>query len=154
QQASVTFDAMRGTQAHGKVTAIDQTSTTSNNVVQYGVTVSLTDPPEGLRIGATATVQVTVAQAADALYVPTAAVRTAGGQSTVTVMDHGKQVSRTVQTGVQGDLGTQITSGLNEGDQVVMATTGGTNGTGFPSGRFPGGFGGGGGGGVRFGGRG
>ena len=143
QQASATFDAMQGTRATGKVTGIDQTSTTSNNVVQYGVTVTLTDPPEGLRIGATATVQVTTASAQNVLYVPAAAVRTAGGQSTVTVLSGGKQVAKQVRIGVQGDQGTEIKSGLNEGDQVVIAATGGTTGgTGFPTGRFPGGGGG------------
>jgi macrolide-specific efflux system membrane fusion protein len=149
QQASVTFDAMQGTRASGKVTAIDQTSTTTNNVVQYGVTVTLTDPPKGLRIGATATVQVTTASAENVLYVPTAAVRTAGGQSSVTVLSGGKQVTKAVQTGAQGDQGTEIKSGLNEGDQVVIANTGGgTGGAGFPAGRFPGGGGGGLGGGL------
>lgn len=151
QQASVTFDAMQGTRASGKVSAIDQTSTTSNNVVQYGVTVALNDPPSGLRIGATATVQVITANAQNVLFVPTAAVRTAGGQSTVTVLSGGKQVPKPVQTGVQGDQGTEIKSGLSEGDQVVIANAaGGTGGGGFPTGRFPGGggLGGGGGGGL------
>jgi macrolide-specific efflux system membrane fusion protein len=152
QQASATFDAMQGTRASGKVTEIDQTSTTSNNVVQYGVTVSLTDPPAGLRIGATATVQIVTASAQNVLYVPTAAVRTAGGQSTVTVLSGGKQVPKRVQTGVEGTQGTEIKSGLSEGDQVVIAiTSGGTGGGGFPGGGFPGG---GLGGGVRVGGRG
>ncbi len=147
---------MQGARSEGKVTAIDQTSTTSNNVVQYGVTVSLSKPPSGLRIGATATVQVTVASADGVLYLPTAAVRTAGGQSTVTVLDHGKKVTKTVQAGVQGDAGTEIKSGLAEGDQVVIATTSTGTGTGFPTGRFPGGGGGGltGGGGAAHGGRG
>jgi macrolide-specific efflux system membrane fusion protein len=162
QQASVTFDAMQGTRASGKVTAIDQTSTTSNNVVQYGVTVTLTDPPSGLRIGATATVQVTTASADNVLLVPTAAVRTAGGRSTVTVLSGGKQVPKVVETGAQGDQGTEIKSGLNEGDQVVIPDAGtGTGGGGFPAGRFPGGGGigggagaGGGAGGARVGGRG
>ncbi|WP_329242146.1 HlyD family efflux transporter periplasmic adaptor subunit [Actinoallomurus sp. NBC_01490] len=155
QQASVTFDAMQGTRASGKVTAIDQTSTTSNNVVQYGVTVSLTDPPSGLRIGATATVQITTASAENVLYVPTAAVRTAGGRGTVTVMSGGKQVTKIVETGIQGAQGTEIKSGLNEGDQVLVAGSGTTGGGGFPTGRFPGagGFGGAGGG-ARGGGRG
>jgi macrolide-specific efflux system membrane fusion protein len=142
QQASVTFDAMQGTRASGKVTAIDQTSTTSNNVVQYGVTVTLTDPPGGLRIGATATVQVTTASAQNVLLVPTAAVRTAGGRSTVTLLSGGKQVAKVVQAGTQGAQGTEIKSGLNEGDQVVIPDAGaGTGGGGFPTGRFPGGGG-------------
>ncbi|HEY0537395.1 MAG TPA: HlyD family efflux transporter periplasmic adaptor subunit [Actinoallomurus sp.] len=142
QQASVTFDAMQGTRASGKVSAIDQTSTTSNNVVQYGVTVTLTDPPGDLRIGATATVQVTTASAENVLLVPTAAVRTAGGRSTVTVLSGGKQVAKVVQAGTQGTQGTEIKSGLNEGDQVVIPDAGaGTAGGGFPAGRFPGGGG-------------
>ncbi|GAB3986672.1 hypothetical protein GCM10029978_102800 [Actinoallomurus acanthiterrae] len=145
QQAAVTFDAVQNAQAAGKVTQIDQTATTSNNVVQYGVTVSLTHPPTGLRIGATATVRVTTARAENVLYVPTAAVRTAGGRSTVTVLQGGKQAIRLVQTGVQGDQGTQITSGLGDGDQVVITSTATTGTGGFPSGRFPGVGGGGGG---------
>lgn len=151
QQATVTFDAMPGTRASGKVTSIDQTATTSDNVVRYGVAVTLADPPHGLRIGATGTVQVTTAQAGDALIVPSAAVRTAGGRSTVTAVQNGKQVPKLVQIGIQGDQGTQITSGLNEGDQVLIPTAGITGGTGFPSGRLPG-LGGGGGGGIRIGG--
>ncbi|MEV5747705.1 HlyD family efflux transporter periplasmic adaptor subunit [Actinoallomurus sp. NPDC052308] len=156
QSATVTFDAVQSAQASGKVTAIDQTATTSNNVVQYGVTVSLTDPPAGLRIGATATVRVTTARAENVLYVPTAAVRTAGGRSTVTVLRGGKQVVQVVQAGVQGDQGTEITSGLKEGDQVLIALSSTAGSGGFPSGRFPGAGGGVGGGfgGTRGGGRG
>lgn len=141
QSAAVTFDAIPGAQASGKVTAIDQSATVTNNVVQYGVTVRLTDPPSGLRIGATGTVQVTTSRADNVLYAPTAAVRTVGGRSTVTVMQNGKPVVRAVQTGAQGDQGTEITSGVSEGDQLLIAPTGTT---GFPSGRFPGGLGGGG----------
>lgn len=135
--ATVTFDATPGSTASGKVTAIDQAATTSNNVVRYGVTIALNDPPKGLRVGATATAQVTLAHATGVLYVPTAAVRTAGGQSTVTVLRGGRRTTISVRTGVQGDQGTEITSGLNEGDQVLIPING-TGTTGFPSGRFPG----------------
>ncbi|MBC6466425.1 efflux RND transporter periplasmic adaptor subunit [Actinomadura alba] len=149
QEANVSFDALTGVTATGKVTAIDTSPTTSNNVVQYNVTIALTTKPSGLRLGQTSSVEVAVARATDVLYVPTAAVRTAGGQSTVTVLQNGKQVVKTVQVGVKGDTGTEIESGLNEGDTVVI-TTGGT-GT-APGGGAPGGPGGGapgGGGGAR-----
>jgi hypothetical protein len=65
------------------------------------------------------------AKAANALYVPAAAVRTAGGQSTVTVLQGGRRVDRTVEFGIKGDQGTEIKSGLDAGDQVVLSTTGG-----------------------------
>jgi macrolide-specific efflux system membrane fusion protein len=157
QSADISFDALSGVTGTGKVTEIDMSPTTNNNVVQYGATVSLTDVPGSLRIGQTATVRVTTQTAQNVLYVPTAAVKTAGGQSTVTVLQNGKQVIKPVQIGVKGDQGTEIKSGLNEGDEVVIVTatgTGGTNGTqGRPGGGIGGGVGGGGiGGGARGGG--
>ncbi|GAA4509703.1 hypothetical protein GCM10023191_071210 [Actinoallomurus oryzae] len=142
QSATVSFDALTGVTATGEVTQIDMSPTTSNNVVQYGATVELTDPPSSLRLGQTATVRVTTASAENVLYVPAAAVKTAGGQSTVTVQQGGKQVARQVRIGVSGDQGTEIKSGLNEGDEVVITTTS-SSGSSGSSGGFPGGGGGG-----------
>ncbi|MFC4535202.1 efflux RND transporter periplasmic adaptor subunit [Sphaerisporangium dianthi] len=141
--ATVTFDALPGVTASGKVTLIDPVAQTSNNVVQYSATVSLTDVPKTVRLGQTTTVQVIVAKADDALTVPSSAVRTAGGQNTVTVLSGGKQVTKTVEVGVKGDTLTEIKSGLAEGDQVVRTSAGGTGGLqgGFPGGGFPGGGG-------------
>ena len=64
-------------------------------------------------------------------------------------VDRCAQVVKRVQIGIQGDQGTEIKSGLNEGDTVVIATpTGGANSTQTrPGGGIGGGgFGGGGGG--------
>ena len=132
------------------VAEIDPTSTVSNNVVEYGVTLRLHGQPGSLRPGQTATVQIVTSRATNALYVPSAAVQTAGGQSTVTVLRGSSQVSVPVQLGVQGDQTTQIVRGLSQGERVVIPTTTGAGG--FPGGSFPriggfgGGFGGGGGG--------
>jgi macrolide-specific efflux system membrane fusion protein len=131
--------------------------TTTSNVVQYGVTVALTTRPSSVRIGQTATVVVSTGSKSNVLYVPSAAVKTAGGQSTVTVLQNGKSVVKTVQIGLVGDSGTEIKSGLSEGDQVVIAiATPGSTGTtvripgggpggggGIPGGGGPGGGGGG-----------
>jgi macrolide-specific efflux system membrane fusion protein len=114
--------------------------------------VALTDSPDGVRLGQTSQVQVTVGQAENVLYVPTAAVRTAGGRSTVTVVQNGAQVTKVVQTGLSGDQGTEIKSGLAEGESVVITATTGTGG-GQGGGMRPGGGPpGGAGGGARFGG--
>jgi macrolide-specific efflux system membrane fusion protein len=143
-QVGVTLDALPDTQLEGSVQVIDTVSTVVNNVVDYGVMVELSNAPDGIRPGQTANVQVTVARADSALYVPTAAVQTAGGSATVIVLTGGRQTTTTVTLGVQGDQTTQILSGLSEGDQVVIPSA--TSATGFPGGGFPG-FGGGGGGG-------
>ncbi|GLW26143.1 RND transporter [Microbispora amethystogenes] len=153
QTATVTFDALTGVTAAGKVSVIDPQPQTNNNVVQYAVTVTLTGVPSSVRLGQTATVQVTVGKADDVLTVASSAVTTAGGQSLVTVLENGRQVVRRVEAGLKGDTTTEIKSGLQEGDQVVRpqaTTTGGGGGIQFPGGGggFGRGFGGGAGGGA------
>ncbi len=123
QKATIGFDALSGVTAEGKVTQIDTEPTTTNNVVSFGVTITLTTRPAKVRIGQTSTVTVTVSQVSDVLYVPTAAVSTAGGQSTVTVLENGKPVVKTVTTGISGTSGVEIKSGLEEGQQVQITTT-------------------------------
>ncbi|GAA3809256.1 HlyD family efflux transporter periplasmic adaptor subunit [Sphaerisporangium flaviroseum] len=149
QPATVTFDALPGVTASGKVTLIDPVSQTSNNVVQYSATISLSDVPKTVRLGQTTSVQVIVSKADNVLTVASSAITTAGGQNTVTVLENQKQVTRRVEIGIKGDSTTEIKSGLNEGDQVVRATTGTSVNPqgGFPGGGFPGG-----GGGIRIGG--
>ncbi|MEU5876967.1 HlyD family efflux transporter periplasmic adaptor subunit [Spirillospora sp. NPDC047279] len=144
QEATITFDALSGTTATGEIKQIAISPTTSDNVVSYPVTIALTDVPSGVRIGQTATVEITTGSAEDVLYVPTAAVRTAGGQSTVTAVENGAHVTRTVTIGIKGDQGTEIKSGLKEGDQIVVTSTATTT-TGNTGNRFPGVGGGGGG---------
>lgn len=137
QAATVTLNADSGKTIAAKVSAVDPQATTSNNVVQYGVTLALTSQPSGLRLGQTASVEVVTAKADDALYVPSTAVKTAGGGHTVTVLANGKQRTQTVQVGVTGDDSTQITSGLHAGEQVVLPTQS-SGSSGFPGGSFPG----------------
>lgn len=51
QAASVSFDALTGVTASGTVGEISASSTTSNNVVEYTVTIDLTKVPSQVRIG-------------------------------------------------------------------------------------------------------
>jgi len=87
--------------------------------------------------GMSATAQVVVSQATGAVSVPTTAISRTGGQSTVTVQRDGKDVVTPVTTGLVGDSTTQILSGVNPGDQIVITqhlnlgstSTGGTGST-------------------------
>jgi macrolide-specific efflux system membrane fusion protein len=123
QPANVTFDALPTHQAAGTVVAVATTSTVVSNVVTYPVTVLLDQDVTGVKPGMTATVQVVVAQADGVLQVPSAAISKRGSNATVTVTDAaGKQTSKPVTIGVEGDDATEITSGLKEGDKVVTTT--------------------------------
>jgi macrolide-specific efflux system membrane fusion protein len=153
QAATVTFPALTGVTATAKVTSISPTATTSNSVVTYATTITLDSIPAKVRLGQTASVAITVASsAADALYVPAAAITTASdGTSTVKVIDSKTGATKTVDvtTGVIGDSGTEIKSGLTVGETIVLgtvaaSTTTGTTGTGTGTGTGTRGFGGGG----------
>jgi len=123
QTAEVTFPALEDVSATAIVTAIAPTATASNSVVTYATTITLDEIPDGLRLGQTAEVSITtVTSADDALYVPTAAITTAtDGTSTVDVVgDDGETTTVTVTLGVVGDQGTEIVSGLEAGQTVVL----------------------------------
>ncbi|MER6951062.1 efflux RND transporter periplasmic adaptor subunit [Nonomuraea sp. NPDC000554] len=152
QQATVTFDALPGVTATGKVTQIDPVAATTDNVVQYPVTVSFTKVPGQVRLGQTATVEVVADRAENVVAVPSTAISTSGGQSTVTILRNGQQSRTPVVLGVRGTTLTEIKSGVSEGDQLVPPITGTTGGN-LRQGGFGGGFPGGGPGGVPGGGR-
>jgi membrane fusion protein, macrolide-specific efflux system len=142
QTATVTFDALPGVTATGKVTQIEPVASTSNNVVQYPVTVTFTEVPSQVRLGQTATVEVVVGRAENVIAVPSTAVSTSGGQTTVTLLQNGRQTRTPVEVGVRGTTLTEIKSGVSEGDQIVppattTSTTGGNQrqfGGGLPGG--------------------
>ncbi|MCP2202231.1 efflux RND transporter periplasmic adaptor subunit [Lentzea flava] len=120
QAATVTVNAMATQPIQAKVAQVDLTPTTSNNVVQYGVTLTLTDPPAGLRPGQSASVEITISQASNVLAVPAAAVQTVNNQSTVQVLENGAETRKTVEVGVRGDQYVEIKSGLTAGEEVVL----------------------------------
>ncbi|SEQ19554.1 efflux RND transporter periplasmic adaptor subunit [Lentzea albida] len=140
QAATVTVNAMQSQPVQAKVTQVDLTPTTANNVVQYGVTLTLTSPPEGLRPGQSASVEITVAGATGVLAVPAAAVQTVNGESSVQVLENGAETRKTVEVGVRGDQYVEIKSGLSAGEEVVLpqVTTSTNQNRQQPAGQFPG----------------
>lgn len=56
----------------------------------------------------------------DVLYVPSEAIGESGANLQVTVVDQGRQVTRNVQVGLNGNDTCEIISGLQEGDTVVI----------------------------------
>jgi RND family efflux transporter MFP subunit len=124
QKATVTFDALSEDTAEGTVTEVGILPTsTDSTVTTYSATITLDSAPEGVREGMSASVVVTVDEVSDVLWVPSAAVTTSGGQSTVTVRTDGVDSTVTVETGLEGDSGIEITSGLEADQQVVIDTS-------------------------------
>ena len=111
------------TAVDGKVVSIGVTPTTSGTTTVYSVVIGLNGSPGGLHNGASTAVTITLNHVADALTVPTSAVHTAGGGAlhTVTVVSGSKTTTMPVQVGAVGPDLTQITSGLQEGQTVMLA---------------------------------
>jgi RND family efflux transporter MFP subunit len=89
----------------------------------YAVRITTNAPPQGMRLGMTATVAIQIEQEAVAMVVPIAALTEAGGAPVVFVVDATtKTVRRTpvVVAATTAD-GIKIASGLNAGDLVVTA---------------------------------
>lgn len=79
-------------------------------------------PPAFLRPDMTVSVDLTVAEAAGALTVPTDAVRDASTDAPwVLAVEDGRVVRRPVALGIRGDGHSEIRSGLDEGSEVVAA---------------------------------
>jgi len=151
QAASVTITAVGGT-SKGKVASIAPTATGGNSsVVTYAVVVSLTGVPADARAGMTASVSLTVASATNVLAVPAIALVSGSNGYSVRVMGaDGSVTSQAVTVGLVTSSLAEITSGLSEGQNVVigvstaLTSTGTTTGGGF--GGLGGALGGGGGG--------
>ena len=124
QTAQFTFPALAQDPAAapvtGKVVSIAQTASTTNGVVTYPVTVSIANPPAGLKLGQSANISVTTATADDALVVPSLAITTAGNRQTVNVLKNGTPTPVTVTIGISANGRTQVLTGLAEGDQVEL----------------------------------
>lgn len=119
---TVTFAALAGATAQGTVTAVDGVATTgANALVTYGVRVELTDAPEGVSEGMTASVTVTVDEVIDVLFLPAGVITERDGQPFVLRPgpdDTTEEVAITL--GLKGDTGTEVTGGLDVGDTVVV----------------------------------
>jgi macrolide-specific efflux system membrane fusion protein len=98
---------------------------TGSSVATYAVTVTLTDPPATVLSGMSATVTVTTDSVANALRVPATALSGSAttGYTVEVVNANGGTSSVAVQVGVVTTSYVQITSGLSEGDTVVVGTT-------------------------------
>lgn len=147
--ATVSIDALSGVSFPAKITAIAPLATTSQGVVSYKVTVKITSlQPSAtstnasaqktttgasnitqnitLKSGLTATVTIVTQKKDNVLVVPNRAITRQGQTYVVQVAKGTSTETRNVKTGMADSKNTEITEGLSEGEQVVIATSTGT----------------------------
>jgi HlyD family secretion protein len=119
--ANVTLDAYgTGTAFPATVTTIDSTETQANGSPSYQITLHFTNPDGRVKDGMTGDVRIITAEHDNVIEVPSRLVINSGNGSVVLVKNGGATEQHTVQTGIVGGDGmTEITSGLNVGDQLA-----------------------------------
>ncbi|TSA46643.1 HlyD family efflux transporter periplasmic adaptor subunit [bacterium] len=144
QKATLAFDAITDLEITGHVASIDSIGTVSSGVVTYNVKLALDTQDARIKPGMSVSAAIITEARPDVLMVPNSAVKSNGVQSYVETLDQSSSnvkgastasqsitsatppANQTVTTGLANDSMTEITSGLNEGDQVVTRTISGT----------------------------
>ncbi len=124
QTATVTVDALPGRPFEGQVQFISPFGTLQTGIGNYQVEIALN--PEAaayLTGGMTATAEILANQRTDVLLIPNDALHTKDNENWVYVINEnkvGQLEQRQVQVGLKSRTQTEIISGLNEGEKVLL----------------------------------
>jgi HlyD family secretion protein len=132
QTASVTIDAYPNKTFKGVVTEVGSSPITrqgtgSAEAINFEVKIQITDPPEGVRPGFSASADIITGTRAKALAIPIQAlvvrekpnVKPATDEEGVYLHKDGKAKFVPVTTGLTGDTNIEIVKGLADGQQII-----------------------------------
>jgi len=136
-KVTITLDAFPDDTFTGKVVSIDAVGTTSQGVVNYNAKITFDNIIDGIKPGMTVSANIITSVLQDILLVPSGAVKTSNGSSyveyfdplpatydetTSTLSTADSPKTKDVVVGSSDDTNTEITSGVAEGDIVVVQT--------------------------------
>ena len=146
QPATLTFDAIPNKTYNGIVTQIGLVGASTQGVVNYPVTVQITDADGMVKPGMTAAVSIVVNQHDNVLLVPNQAIQVTGSRHQVVVLFEGQEIPVPVTVGLTNESMSEVTGNqLKEGDTILLNPPAVTTNTGARGGGIlgGGGFGGG-----------
>ena len=121
QSATLTFDAILNKTYHGTVSEVAQAGSVSQGVVNFTVTVELSDADELVKPGMTAAVNIVIKEINDAVLVPSRAVRLVNNNYVVYILKDGLPQQVSISLGSSSDTMSEIVGGdLKEGDEVIL----------------------------------
>lgn len=121
QEVILTYDAVLGEEYHGKVAEIAQAGTVTQGVVNFTVTVELTDADLKIKPGMTAAVTITVEKLDNVLLVPNRAVRLLEGKRYVYILQGTEPKQVEIQLGASSDTVSEVIGGdLKAGDTIIL----------------------------------
>jgi macrolide-specific efflux system membrane fusion protein len=121
QIATFTVDTYPDTDFEGLITAIYPKAVIQDNVVNYVVTLKITNFKEKiLRPEMTTNVTIRLETRKDVLMVPISAIKRERGERFVTVMEGTHLLPRKVKTGWSSNGSIEIISGLNVNEKIII----------------------------------
>jgi HlyD family secretion protein len=122
QPALLTFDAILAKEYHGVVVEVAPVGDENQGVINFKVTVELSDADAAVRPGMTAAVEIVVSQLDEALLVPNQAVRAVNGTRMVYILEENGDLKPVeVTLGATSDRYSQLLEGdLQPGDLLVL----------------------------------
>jgi HlyD family secretion protein len=121
QPVTLTFDAILGSVYNGEVTQVSQAGNTVQGVVNFTVTVKVTDADQKVKPGMTAAVNITVQQIKDVVLIPNRAVRVVDSKRVIYLLRDGLPVQVEVRLGSSSDTMSVLASGeVKVGDEIIL----------------------------------
>ncbi|GAB4475779.1 MAG: efflux RND transporter periplasmic adaptor subunit [Anaerolineales bacterium] len=121
QEATLNFDAILNKTYRGKVKEVSPVGTITQGVVDFIVTVELSDADQDVKPGMTAAVNIVVSQLSDVLLVPNRAVRLSEGKRVVYVLRNGQPQAIPITLGASSETHSEVIDGeLQVGDTVIL----------------------------------
>ena len=121
QMAHIALDAYPKDELEGQVSKVDLTGTSNQGIIEYGVRITLPENDLDLKPLMTAAVGVVVEEKADVLLVPNRAIRRDKEGKYVEVLRDNMPSRVSIETGLTSEEYTEILSGLEEGQEVIIA---------------------------------
>ncbi|MCJ7435231.1 MAG: efflux RND transporter periplasmic adaptor subunit [Anaerolineales bacterium] len=121
QSATLTFDAILGKEYHGMVVEVGQAGDTVQGVVNFIVTIELTDADELVKPGMTSAVNVVIKEQKGVVLIPNRAVRLINEERVVYILVDNKPKSVKIQLGATDGTNSVLAgSDLKEGDSIIL----------------------------------
>lgn len=92
----------------------------NTEAIYYYANALVDNADNRLRIGMTVQGQVNIAKREDVLVVPTSTLKKKGNKTTIQVLNNNQVEEKEIQTGLSDSQYTEVISGINEGEQVVV----------------------------------
>jgi RND family efflux transporter MFP subunit len=123
QEANIILDALPDEEVKGSVVFISPVGTIIAGVVSYDTTITLENPAGGLKDGMSATAEVIIERRDDVLSIPNRYIRGTLENPMVVVLVDGQQEQKEITLGLSDGINTEVLSGLQEGEKVILPTS-------------------------------